>query len=78
MQLVRDVLKEGVLRVAIGHDQMCRQGHLGGAHRPDVQIVDAGDTRQLEIGISPMGNTRELSLTLGGLGGGWIPVTIAE
>ena len=39
---------------------------------------DAGDTRQLEIGISPMGNTRELSLTLGGLGGGWIPVTIAE
>ena len=46
MQLVRDVLKEGVLRVAIGHDQMRRQGHLGGAHRPDVQIVDAGDTRQ--------------------------------
>lgn len=39
---------------------------------------DAGDTRQLEIDISPMGNTRELSLTLGGLGGGWIPVTIAE
>ena len=38
----------------------------------------AGDTRQLEIDISPMGNTRELSLTLGGLGGGWIPVTIAE
>ena len=39
---------------------------------------DAGDTQQLEIGIFPMGNTRELSLTLGGLGGGWIPVTIAE
>ena len=39
---------------------------------------DAGDTRQLEIGISPMGSTRELSLTLAGVGGGWIPVTIAE
>ena len=38
----------------------------------------AGDTRQLEIGISPMGSTRELSLTLAGVGGGWIPVTITE
>ena len=43
-----------------------------------TMTYDAGDTRQLEIGISPMGNTRELSLTLRGLGGGWIPVTIAE
>lgn len=43
-----------------------------------TMTYDAGDTRQLEIGISPMGNTRKLSLTLGGLGGGWIPVTIAE
>ena len=32
-----------------------------------TMTYDAGDTRQLEIGISPMGNTRELSLTLGGL-----------
>lgn len=38
----------------------------------------AGDTWQLEIGISPMGNTRELSLTLAGVGGGWIPVKITE
>lgn len=43
-----------------------------------TMTYDAGDTRQLEIDISPMGNRRELSLTLGGLGGGWIPVTIAE
>ena len=43
-----------------------------------TMTYDAGDTRQLEIDISPMGNTREFSLTLGGLGGGWIPVTIAE
>lgn len=43
-----------------------------------TMTYDAGDTRQLEIDISSMGNTRELSLTLGGLGGGWIPVTIAE
>ena len=43
-----------------------------------TMTYDAGHTRQLEIDISPMGNTRELSLTLGGLGGGWIPVTIAE
>ena len=43
-----------------------------------TMTYDAGDTRQLEIDISPMGNTRELSPTLGGLGGGWIPVTIAE
>lgn len=43
-----------------------------------TMTYDAGDARQLEIGISPMGNTRELSLTLAGVGGGWIPVTIAE
>lgn len=43
-----------------------------------TMTYDAGDTRQLEIGISPMGSTRELSLPLAGLGGGWIPVTIAE
>ena len=43
-----------------------------------TMTYDAGDTRQLEIGISPMGTTRALSLTLGGLGGGWIPVKIAE
>ena len=43
-----------------------------------TMTYDAGDTRQLEIDISPMGSTRELSLTLGGVGGGWIPVTIAE
>lgn len=43
-----------------------------------TMTYDAGDTRQLEIDISPMGNTRELSLTLAGVGGGWIPVTITE
>ena len=43
-----------------------------------TMTYDAGDTRQLEIGISPMGNTRELSLTLAGVSGGWIPVTITE
>ena len=43
-----------------------------------TMAYDAGDARQLEIGISPMGSTRELSLTLAGVGGGWIPVTIAE
>lgn len=43
-----------------------------------TMTYDAGDTRQLEIGIFQMGNTRELSLTLAGLGGGWIPVTITE
>ena len=43
-----------------------------------TMTCDAGDTRQLEIGIFPMGSTRELSLTLAGVGGGWIPVTIAE
>ena len=43
-----------------------------------TMTYDAGDTRQLEIGISPMGSTRDLSLTLAGVGGGWIPVTIAE
>lgn len=43
-----------------------------------TMTYDAGATRQLEIGIFPMGNTRELSLTLAGVGGGWIPVTITE
>lgn len=43
-----------------------------------TMTYDAGDTRQLEISIFPMGCTRELSLTLAGVGGGWIPVTITE
>lgn len=43
-----------------------------------TMTYDAGDIRQLEINISPMGSTRELSLTLAGVGGGWIPVTITE
>lgn len=43
-----------------------------------TMAYDAGDTRQLEIGIFPMGSTRELSLTLAGVSGGWIPVTITE
>lgn len=43
-----------------------------------TMTYDAGDTRQLEIGIFSMGSTRELSLTLAGVGGGWIPVTITE
>lgn len=43
-----------------------------------TMTYDAGDTRQLEIGISPMGSMRELSLTLAGVSGGWIPVTITE
>ena len=43
-----------------------------------TMTYDAGDTLQLEIGIFPMGSTRELSLTLAGVSGGWIPVTIAE
>lgn len=43
-----------------------------------TMAYDAGDIRQLEIGIFPMGSTRELSLTLAGVGGGWIPVTITE
>lgn len=43
-----------------------------------TMTYDAGDTRQLEISIFPMGCTRELSLTLAGVSGGWIPVTIAE
>ena len=43
-----------------------------------TMTYDSGDTRQLEIDISSMGSTRELSLTLAGVGGGWIPVTITE
>lgn len=43
-----------------------------------TMTYDAGDIRQLEINVSPMGSTRELSLTLAGVSGGWIPVTITE
>ena len=40
----RDVIHEGIARVAIGHHQMNCQGALGGTHAPDVQVMDLGDT----------------------------------
>lgn len=36
------IMQEGISRATVGHDQVAGQSDLGGAHRPDVQIVEAG------------------------------------
>lgn len=78
--LDRDGLDNGMENILLPRERLsdAQPFHWQQSGKTLTMTYDAGDTRQLEIGISPMGNTRELSLTLGGLGGGWIPVTIAE
>jgi hypothetical protein len=39
LQLIGQAMEEGITGVTCGHDQMSGQGDLGGAHRPDVQIM---------------------------------------
>ena len=75
-----DGLDNGMENIVLPRERLsdAQSFHWQQSGKTLTMTYDAGDTRQLEIGISPMGNTRELSLTLGGLGGGWIPVTIAE
>lgn len=75
-----DGLDNGMANILLPRERLsdAQPFHWQQSGKTLTMTYDAGDTRQLEIGISPMGNTRELSLTLGGLGGGWIPVTIAE
>lgn len=75
-----DGLDNGMENILLPRERLsdAQPFHWQQSGRTLTMTYDAGDTRQLEIDISPMGNTRELSLTLGGLGGGWIPVTIAE
>ena len=78
--LDRDGLDIGMEKILLPSERLsdAQPFHWQQSGKTLTMTYDAGDTRQLEIDISPMGNTRELSLTLGGLGGGWIPVTIAE
>lgn len=75
-----DGLDNGMENILLPREQLsdAQPFHWQQSGKTLTMTYDAGDTRQLEIGISPMGNTRELSLTLAGVGGGWIPVTIAE
>lgn len=75
-----DGLENGMENILLPRERLsdAQPFHWQQSGKTLTMTYDAGDTRQLEIDIFPMGNTRELSLTLGGLGGGWIPVTIAE
>lgn len=75
-----DGLDNGMENVVLPRERLsdAQPFHWQQSGKTLTMTYDAGDTRQLEIGISPMGNTRELSLTLAGVGGGWIPVTITE
>ncbi len=75
-----DGLDNGMENIVLPRERLsdAQSFHWQQSGKTLTMTYDAGDTRQLEIGISPMGSTRELSLTLAGVGGGWIPVTIAE
>ena len=75
-----DGLDNGMENIRLPHERLsdAQPFHWQQSGKTLTMTYDAGDTRQLEIGISPMGSTRELSLTLAGVGGGWIPVTITE
>ena len=75
-----DGLDNGMENIVLPHERLsdAQPFHWQQSGKTLTMTYDAGDARQLEIGISPMGSTRELSLTLAGVGGGWIPVTIAE
>lgn len=75
-----DGLDNGVENIVLPRERLsdAQPFHWQQSGKTLTMTYDAGDTRQLEIGISPMGSTRELSLTLAGVGGGWIPVTITE
>src|SRR6184192_1831106 len=44
VQLVSDALQKRVLVRRVRHHQMCRQGHVGRAQSPNVQIVDFADS----------------------------------
>ena len=75
-----DGLDNGMENVVLPRERLsdAQPFHWQQSGKTLTMTYDAGDTRQLNIGISPMGSTRELSLTLAGVGGGWIPVTITE
>lgn len=75
-----DGLDNGMENVVLPRERLsdAQPFHWQQSGKTLTMAYDAGDARQLEIGIFPMGNTRELSLTLAGVGGGWIPVTITE
>lgn len=75
-----DGLDNGIENIVLPRERLsdAQPFHWQQSGKTLTMTYDAGDTRQLEIGISPMGSTRELSLTLAGVGGGWIPVTITE
>ena len=40
VQPVGEIVQERIARVPLRHDQMGCEGGFGGAHRPDVQVVD--------------------------------------
>ena len=39
-----DAAEQGIVRTAIRHDQMSRQGDAGRAQRPDVQVMHIRDS----------------------------------
>ena len=59
-QPMLEIAEEEVARVPAGHDEVRGQRGLGGAHRPDVEIVDPGHARQRGerpfdgIGVDPL------------------------
>src|SRR5215831_17318593 len=48
VQLLRDRAQRGVAGVASWHYQMAGQRRLGGAHAPDVQVVQSGNAGDLQ------------------------------
>jgi len=46
MERVTNKAQKTILTSRVGHHDMCGQGRLGGAHAPDVEIVNIAHTRQ--------------------------------
>jgi hypothetical protein len=40
MQFVLNAIEQRIIEIAIRFNQMCGQCDFGGAHRPDMQVVD--------------------------------------
>ena len=46
VQLTADTAQEMIFACRVWHHQMRGQGDFGGAHAPDMQVVDIHDARQ--------------------------------
>jgi hypothetical protein len=56
LQFLLRLGQEAVARMSVRHDEMSGECRLGGAHCPDMEMMDAGDARQRLQGFSDLGH----------------------